>query len=209
MSSDAVQSMVDRLKALNWTSHGEALEKSYSRAALMKEYLRRTALWLDVYGDTRYWPVFDLAAIVAPEVRAAPAVVADVKEFVDAASHRWYAAETSVAAVQWAALSDVPGLNLPPLPDPFEPLIRVYERGGLFSYANGFVDFDTTMVPCRDWRAHLSPTPVVELDDAALDALDDRSWAELRTLAGSHQFPGRQQLTGTRTTTVDRLAAIN
>ncbi|MFI8459440.1 hypothetical protein [Kitasatospora sp. NPDC085464] len=190
MSMNSPQLMVERLKRIHWTAHKEALEKSFSRAALMKEYMRRTALWLDVYGDTKYWPIFDLAAVVAPDVRADPAVVAEVEEFVDAASSRWYAVETSVAAVHWAALSDAPGLNLPPLPDPFEPLIRVYERGGLFSFANGFVDFDTSMVPCRDWRSHLSTTPVVELDDASLDAFDERSWAEFHALAARTDPPG-------------------
>ncbi|MFG3225396.1 hypothetical protein ACGF07_11550 [Kitasatospora sp. NPDC048194] len=197
-----MQLTVDRLKAIRWTDHEQALAKSFSRAALIREHMRRTALWLNVYGDTEYWPIFDLAAVVAPEVRADPAVIANVEEFVDAASNRWYAVETSVAAVHWTAVADTPGLKLPPLPDPFEPLVRAYERGGLFSFANGFIDFETVMVPCGEWRAHLSPTPVVGLGDQDLDAVDAAGWERFNHSAGRHEghpTPGeRPRATGAK-----------
>ncbi|MER6303778.1 hypothetical protein ABT247_30060 [Kitasatospora sp. NPDC001539] len=159
------------------------MEKSYSRAALMEEYFRRAALWLDVYGDTQYWPFLDLAAIVAPAIRADPAVIADIEGFIDEASGSSYAMDSGAAAVQWAALTSAPGVELPPLPDPFEPLLRLYERGGSgFRLTNGFVDFGMIMVPRGSWRMHLSPTPIIELDDEALDALDERKWAEFNAL---------------------------
>lgn len=165
------------------------MEKSYSRAALMEEYFRRAALWLDAYGDTKYWPFLDLAAIVDPAVRADPAVIADIENFIDDASGSSYAMDSGAAAVQWAALTSTPGVQLRPLPDPFEPLLRLYERGGAgFRLTNGFIDFGMIMVPRGNWRMHLSPTPVVELNDEALDSLDERKWAEFNALAdGSNQ----------------------
>ncbi|MFE7528755.1 hypothetical protein ACFU7Y_24000 [Kitasatospora sp. NPDC057542] len=118
-------------------------------------------------------------------VRIDPAVVADVEDCVeDASGGSWHAIECSAAAVRWAALRGASGPVLPPLPDPFEPLIRLYERGGAgFSYANGFLDFGMLMVERGNPRTHLSPEPFVELDDAALDALDERSWTEFHALA--------------------------
>ncbi|MFG2842796.1 hypothetical protein ACGF12_06420 [Kitasatospora sp. NPDC048296] len=192
MSSDAVQSMVDRLKAISWRSPVEALEKSYSRAALMEEYFRRAALWLDVYGDPQRWPFFDLAEIVNPAVHADPAVIADIEDFIDEASGSSYAMDSGAAAVQWAALTSTPGVRLHPLPDPFEPLLRLYERGGSnFRLTNGFIDFGVIMVPRGNWRTHLSPTPIVELNDEALDSLDERKWAEFNALADrSNQSAG-------------------
>ncbi|MET9179343.1 hypothetical protein ABZX88_14125 [Kitasatospora aureofaciens] len=180
MSSDAVQSMIDRLRAIDWKSPGEAYEKAFSRAALMEEYFRRAALWLDAYGEPERWPFFDLAAIVDPTVRADPAVITDIEDFIDDASGSSYAMDSGAAAVQWAALTSMPGVQLRPLPDPFEPLLRLFERGGSgFSFANGFVDFGLIMVPRASWRKHLSPTPVVELNDQALDAIDAQGWARL------------------------------
>ncbi|MFI9319853.1 hypothetical protein ACIGXI_08730 [Kitasatospora aureofaciens] len=190
MNANSVQLMVDRLKAIEWSAYQEGQDKAFSRAALMKEYLRRAALWLDTYGDTDEWPFFDLAAIVAPAVRADPAVVSDIENFIEEASGSWHAIECSAAAVQWAALRDSSGSVLPPLPDPFEPLIRLYERGGSgFSFANGFLDFGMLMVKRGNWRSHLSPDPIVELDDNTLNALDEQSWAEFRALAARTHSP--------------------
>ncbi len=176
--------MVDRLKAVNWKSPGEAFEKGYSRAALMQEYFRRAALWINAYGEPRRWPFVDLAEIVNPDIRADPAVIADIEDFIDDACGSSYAMDGGSAAVQWAALTSTPGVQLPPLPDPYEPLLRLYERGGVgFSFANGFIDFGMIMVPRGNWRMHLSPTPAVELSDEALDSLDARKWAEINALA--------------------------
>ncbi|MET8626170.1 hypothetical protein ABZW30_20850 [Kitasatospora sp. NPDC004669] len=178
MSSDVVQSMVDRLKAINWKSPGEAIERGYSRAALMEEYFRRAALWLNAYGEPQMWPFFDLAEIVDPSVRADPAVIADIQGFIDEASCSSYAMDSGAAAVQWAALTSAPGVQLRPLPDPFEPLLRLYERGGSsFRFTNGFIDFGMIMVPRSNWRKHLSLTPVIELDGQVLDAVDAEGWA--------------------------------
>ncbi|MFG3225397.1 hypothetical protein ACGF07_11555 [Kitasatospora sp. NPDC048194] len=184
MSSDAVQSMVDRLKAVSWKSPGEAFEKGLSRAALMEEYFRRAALWINSYGEPRRWPFFDLAEIVNPAIRVDPAVIADVEEFIDEACGSSYAMDSGAAAVQWAAVTSTPEVQLPPLSDPFEPLLRLYERGRAgFAFANGFVDFGMIMVPRSNWRMHLSLTPVIELNDETLDALDERKWAALNARA--------------------------
>ncbi|MER6303777.1 hypothetical protein ABT247_30055 [Kitasatospora sp. NPDC001539] len=179
-----MQSMVDRLKAVCWKSPGEAFEKGYSRAALMKEYFRRAALWVDICGEPQQWPFFDLAEIVNPDIRADPAVIADVEDFIDEACGSSYAMDSGSAAVHWAALTSAPEVQLPPFPDPFEPLLRLYERGGAgFAFANGFVDFGMIMVPRGNWRMHLSLTPVIELNDETLDALDERKWAALNARA--------------------------
>ncbi|MFJ9842337.1 hypothetical protein ACIRYZ_17995 [Kitasatospora sp. NPDC101155] len=170
--------MVDRLKAINWKPSGDTFEKGFSRAALMQEYFRRAALWLNAYGDTEWWPFIDLAKIVNPDVRADHAVIADIEGFIDDACGWSYAVDSGAAAVQWAALTSTPGVELRPLPDPFEPELRLYERGGSgFFSANGFLDFGPIMVPRGNWRMHLSPTPVVELDTQALDAVDAEAWA--------------------------------
>ncbi|MFG3225394.1 hypothetical protein ACGF07_11540 [Kitasatospora sp. NPDC048194] len=176
--------MVDRLKAVNWKSPGEAFEKGFSRAALMKEYFRRAALWVDTCGEPQQWPFFDLAEIVNPAIRVDPAVIADVEDFIDEACGSSYAMDSGAAAVQWAAVTSTPGTRLPSLPDPFEPLLRLYERGGAgFAFANGFIDFGVVMVRRGKWRMHVSSTPVIELNDETLDFLDERKWAELNALA--------------------------
>ncbi|MCX4745566.1 hypothetical protein OG455_08520 [Kitasatospora sp. NBC_01287] len=172
-SGERARLMIDRIKAVDWRAHNEALARSGSRAALMREYFRRAALWLEVHGEPKWWPFFDLAAVVDPSFRADPALTAEIEEYVDDTAGSAYATDISVAAVHWAALLDTAGHQLPDLPDPFEPLIRVYERGGVFRLENGFIDFGYAMVRRGPWREHLAPTPVVQLDDRVLDELDE------------------------------------
>ncbi|WP_051836439.1 hypothetical protein [Streptomyces sp. NRRL WC-3742] len=177
--------MADRLKAIAWKAPGTAIKKGFSRAALMEEYFRRAALWLDAYGEPQMWPFFDLAEIVDPSVRVDPVLIEDIELFIDDACGSSYAMDSGAAAVQWAALTSAPGVQLPPLPDPFEPLLRLYERGGAsFQFANGFIDFGMIMVPRGRWRGHLALDPVVELDDRALDVLDAAGWARFENPTG-------------------------
>jgi hypothetical protein len=77
------------------------------------------------------------------------------------------------AAVRWATLRDTPGVQLPDLPDPFEPLILLYERGGeVIADESRAFTFAGLRVQIKPWREHLSAKPVVALDAATLDALD-------------------------------------
>ncbi|MDH6130806.1 hypothetical protein P3T37_000173 [Kitasatospora sp. MAA4] len=181
MSEERARLMVDRLEAIHWKASDEAMARVGSRVALMREYFRRAALWLDVYGEPEWWPFFDLAAVVDPSVRADPALAAEIEDFIEENVGSAYALDIFLAAVHWAALLDAPGIQLPPLEDPFEPLIRFYERGGTaFALENGFIDFGTAMLRRTPWRENVSPTPIVQLDDHVLDALDAAHQAEWR-----------------------------
>ncbi len=58
------------------------------------------------------------------------------------------------------------------LPDPYEPLLLFFERGGGFTVENRMVDVDSAGIPLRDRQRYLRGEPFVDLDRAALDALD-------------------------------------
>jgi hypothetical protein len=60
------------------------------------------------------------------------------------------------------------------LSDPYEPLIRLYERGGNFYTEHGYINVFTVGIPYkyRGCQAYDSRTLFVTLDDGALDRLD-------------------------------------
>ncbi|MGW2255974.1 hypothetical protein ACWCXH_38400 [Kitasatospora sp. NPDC001660] len=62
---------------------------------------------------------------------------------------------------------------MPDLPDPYEPLLLMLERGGWCGLVieNRVADFAIVRVPLGTWHDHLSTEPVVSLDRATLDAL--------------------------------------
>lgn len=162
-----------RLLAIDWTATGDG-RKSY--VALVREYLRRAALWVKRLQATEHWPFSDLAGLVAPEVRADQGVVDQLEAALQPFSLWPTIKKTCIWYLHWQALKRdrpeaVAGYDLP---DPYEPLIRLYERGGRFYTEHGFVNVDMVGIPAkiRGWQAYDSTTPVVALDDDALDRLD-------------------------------------
>jgi hypothetical protein len=171
MIEDSLEArMAERLCAIDWTSH---YDRTYSRLLLMREYLRRSALWAQEYGCTEGWPFFDLAACVDPSVRADPEAVGRLNDCLAEIPLWEVVKETCVWALHWAALTGSKGDQLPRLDDPFEPLVAMYERGGGFSLGGaGFIDIDAAGVRRKTWQDHAKADPVVAIDTTTLDARD-------------------------------------
>ena len=171
---DPVVRTAERLLAVDW-SGDLGWDHVRSRVQLMREYLRRAALWAEAVDCTDRWPFFDIAACVDPSVRA-DGVLEDRLSKNFERNPVWPdVKDTSIWALRWAALRAAPGSKLPDLEDPFEPLILLYERGGGFNTAHGRIEINLVALPPRDWSEHLSSQPVVALDRSTLDKLDDRS----------------------------------
>ncbi|MGH3940619.1 MAG: hypothetical protein ACRDTG_18680 [Pseudonocardiaceae bacterium] len=166
---DHVTHLAERILAINWA---ESPDKTRSRGYLMKEYLRRAAWWAKATKSLQ-WPFLDIAAAVNPTVRADSAVVERVAEQVKKDLQGVLVTRTCIRALHFAALLDA-GIDLPQeLPLPFEPLIVMFERGGGFHVeGSGLIDVDTLGIRVGTVDENLLPEPIVQLDEAALDALD-------------------------------------
>jgi hypothetical protein len=178
MTQDHAARMLARLQALNWHDEDD-FEYRKSRSGLMREYLRRAAWWAQELHVTDEWPFFDIAAHIAPSVHISPSDVEEL-EGLEKGNLGSGPVKTSVyAAVRWATMLDTPGVDLPALDDPFEPLVMMYERGGGFVTEKGFIELNLASVRIRGWRDHLSSDQIIPLDPAVLDQLDE---AERRKL---------------------------
>jgi hypothetical protein len=171
--TSSAESMVDRLTAIDWADYATGDKNAASRTLLMREFLRRAALWVDHLGGSERWPFFDIAERVDSSVRADPGLLERLDEFTNANVPEFIARRMCRAAVHWAELRESTEVTLPDLPDPYEPLIVLYERGGVFFVENGVADFEMRRVPLRTWQANLAPEPVVEIDQAVLDAANE------------------------------------
>jgi hypothetical protein len=160
-----------RLLAVDWDG-ASAFDHRRSRAKLMMEYLRRAALWAQELDAARDWPFFDIAAHIAPGV-VPPQDLASQLDTLIYEHIGWPTVqECCRAALRWAALLDS-GRPLPDhLPDPYEPLLLVFERGGGFFTEHGFIDVDGAAIPPTTMDKHLAAEPVTSLDPEDLDALD-------------------------------------
>lgn len=169
--TDPSRVVLERLRAVEWSDWDGALAHTRSRAALVREYLRRSACWAGAFDAVDRWPFFDIAEHIDPTVRADPDIATDLEDYLSGAVRRPTIRNSCRGAVHWPAFRRGTNLALPDLPDPYEPLLLVFERGGGF-YVEEFIDLDGIAVRLGSHTDHLSRAPVVALDPAVLDALD-------------------------------------
>ncbi|MFD8411773.1 hypothetical protein [Streptomyces sp. NPDC059650] len=192
MTETTSRTVLERLRAIDWEDEAAAWEHAPSRALLMREYLRRSALWARVCGAEEAWPFFDVAEHLGAQAPGTPPeVAAELEELLDGlapASLR----TTCRAAVRWAAVRSA-GQELPAgLPEPYEPLLLMYERGGGY-YLEEYLDLNGTMIRLGDVEGNASATPFLTLAPTTLDALDaEGEIAYYAEVDGGHprQAPG-------------------
>jgi hypothetical protein len=146
----------DRIVAIDWSDNDEHTRE---RIKLMREYLRRSALWASRL-DAQAWLFFNIAALIDPEVHAAEGLLEDVAEFVP--SYPPVIADSCRWALRFATLQDT-GIPLPALPDPFAPLIRFYELGGGFLQdGTGGLQIDAATIGIGHRDAWSQSPPIIE-----------------------------------------------
>ncbi|NED04744.1 hypothetical protein G3I55_24120 [Streptomyces sp. SID6648] len=169
MTSD----VLERLCAVEWIGEwSDTFAKSMSRRLLMREYLRRAALWAQKHCAESAWPFFDITEYIDSEFKLSPSLSCKLEEFLRGQPSEVKA--TCRGAVHLAELlAQNPEIVAHDLPDLYEPLIRLYERGGEFIKDNSGA-LDLTGVSFRSGRLQDNAynTQVVPLNDTVLDALD-------------------------------------
>ncbi|MFI1253964.1 hypothetical protein ACH4U6_09195 [Streptomyces netropsis] len=173
MTDEVARVLLERLRAIDWEDDDAPYDHAKSRAALLREHLRRTALWAQAFEAELSWPYLDLAELIDPSVRLDEDVRAELKEYLDEEVGWPQVEATIVGAVHWAVFRANSQVALPDLDDPYEPLLIMYERGGAFSIESNFIDLNGETLRVKPLREHASSEPVVALDPADLDALDE------------------------------------
>ncbi|NJL69378.1 MAG: pentapeptide repeat-containing protein [Microcoleus sp. SM1_3_4] len=72
----------------------------------------------------------------------------------------------------WEKVKNLPRVSEFTLPDPYEPLIVMYERGGIFSTEHGFFVFAVGSFHRGKWQQYDKGLPLLELDLKTLDEID-------------------------------------
>ncbi|MBC8103168.1 MAG: hypothetical protein H7Z41_11330 [Cytophagales bacterium] len=168
-------------RVLAITPPGSSRDKHQSEVLLIREYLRRAALWTEALQSPQFWPFFDAAHILeqaspgGAEGEDAPPfpLPADVENHL--ASFGFYPKRLLRGYLHWstvtpdrAAAADF--AHLPPL---YEPVVRLCERGGTFYLENGMFFAGSGGGILGRQRDYLNKPPfVTDLSDDALDALD-------------------------------------
>ncbi|MFJ3882869.1 hypothetical protein ACIPW5_36135 [Streptomyces sp. NPDC090077] len=166
--------MLERLRAVDWDMRWDlAYERCGSRQVLMWEYLRRAAVWAKACGAEAAWPFYDVTPYVDAEFELPSAQAAELEELQRTVFWEELR-KTCAGAVRLAGLRERDPDAVAGLPDPYEPLVLFFERGGSFSRDCSGVFIDLVGVMCRPGKpaGYLGSRPVDVLDGAVLDALE-------------------------------------
>lgn len=164
--ANLVEDLAERLLCIDW--YGPVQQRK-SQMALMREYLRRAAWWSKEIGGG--WPFYDFAAVVAPDVRASPAVVRRLEEELPL-DLSMQTIDAAVRALHFAALHDA-HIPLPAIADPFEPLLMIFTRGSSIKLdKTKWIEVDGLSMPIKSRDDHLESQPCAPMDAVQLDAID-------------------------------------
>jgi hypothetical protein len=182
--SDTIELAKERIRSIDWkwneTKYSSIAGSSYF---LLQEFLRRAALWAEAFGlidvPGTGWPMIDYASYVDPSLKIddsgdSDEVLPEAEKLqVDHLS--WYERRVCVYFVHWAAVKDRSEVTKYSLPDPYEPLIVLYERGGSFrkDHSGVWEYHNTSGFPACSANYYLSSEPIVELDKVSLDKADE------------------------------------
>jgi hypothetical protein len=166
----------------------ESIKHNGSRLALMREFLRRSALWAQTLNCLELWPFFDIAAAADPSAQLEEESVKAVLAGLVGRGMRPHDKRFIRFMLNFTTLREWPR----GLPDPFEPLLAVYERGGSFGREAGSIRIGhIDGIPERNPEMHAGRAPEPDLSPAALDVLD-RVWEERRQEAALRVAAARE-----------------
>jgi hypothetical protein len=165
-SNPAMKAELARLEAIRTEPRPE---RARSHVALVREFLRRSALWATALDVGAEWPFFDIPSRLAPDADLSR----DLMTAAEAISPTWYGKRIYAWHLHWVAAEPAFAASFRSLPAPYEPLIRLYERGGAVVTEGHMIDVPGAALPRGSFEKYAAaPAAVTALDDASLDAID-------------------------------------
>jgi len=181
MHCPELERAIVRLMRINWNPKPELFELHLE---LLREHFRRLSLVLVRVGSGQYWPggcpVFDLLRSVDSLAEVDdPRIELCMTELTSTGNIIWPQLQTCRSYLRWTAASRVRDSVQRGLPEPYEPLLLMYENGGWFALANdGRADIDLRI--SLSWHSpawFAKQMPLIQLDEGGLE--------RYRSVAGS------------------------
>ena len=178
----AAEQLLDRILMVDWEYD---IEHEGSHALLLQEHLRRMVVNTTKSDRSRIFQTGDLSQLVNPNEGAPLDMVKQLKDHL--LGKTWPAfIRTLEYALHWAVVRYTePAEKLQGLPDPYKPIIIMYERGGTFTFDHKkeayLLSMDNlgAMVNRQpNWYYWDRRQPFVRLDEKAL-AEADIEWLEM------------------------------
>lgn len=168
-SNNHLNATLERILRFDFTKDDIA---SRANAALFREYLRRSVLWSDATG-CKMSKFDDHASCIDRSVRAPDDAVEQVRQHIVVWGKNAPVQIMCVYALHWAALKDTMDLEETyGLPDPYEPLLVLFDRGRDFYMENGVCFVGTFPFSLFKKEYYRNMKPLLSLDEDTLNAID-------------------------------------
>jgi hypothetical protein len=168
----ALDSVMNKIQSISWKFSDDHV---YSNAKLLQEHFHRLALWCEALGDFSRWPSSDIMYMIMHR-KSDDDAIEKIQYELD--RHAPYLSYSDLRAWErwfhWQIIHDYALETHPSLPDAFEPLIRMYERGGAYYTEHGyaFVGKRGVQIFCNPPDYYVNNSFVSALDDVSLNRLD-------------------------------------
>jgi hypothetical protein len=172
--NESIETAIARIKAINWMQYDSySNSRECSHILLFKEYIRRAALWfkaLNIELKGSGWPVFDIAAQIDQSIEDET----EDENFIKClTTGTYYTKVLCLYYVHWSMIKDRPEVTRFNLPEPYEPIIIMFERGCSFPRKEfNIYDFWGGGIPINEPENYYDDLPYTELDSATLDQID-------------------------------------
>jgi hypothetical protein len=181
MNDDGVRTARSRLEAIRWNQPDRDAREG-SQIALMREFLRRMALWAEALECVEKWPFFSVAEHIEIDAFAASRVADPLPSSIEDTLNRVPLARLRricAGFVQWSMIESRDEVRGFDLPAPYAPAITMFERGGMFYVEQGMFQFFLASVHIGTVTSNLARQPLVSLDDSTLAQLDENRRREI------------------------------
>ncbi len=175
MSTKAADRILETILSVNWTYDPQ---HQGSHVLLLQEHFRRMVLNTKHLDESNIFITGDLGDAVNPQARAPESYVRQLREHL---LERTWPSFVHVLeyALHWAVARYTPeAAVLKDLPDPYKPILVMYERGGTFTFDHKTdtyqlsMNFEGPAVPKLPWWKWNRRQPFIRLDNIALEEAD-------------------------------------
>lgn len=164
-----------RVRAINVNGSGQTPHRS--QLILMREFLRRLGEIRSMHAECAGRSQFDAVPWSCMSADLKDQIFEIVDDlFPEVQDYRPFSAmETSLFALAWAALIDQREAVCLDLPELYDPLLRLHERGGMYNFRKGELDVPGVAVWPRsayesiEWMRAI---PRQDIRDVVLDKID-------------------------------------
>jgi hypothetical protein len=130
-SLEESQTALNRLLAVKWKIDGDRVAE---HIPLARETLRRLALWAGYLNCVIKWPNVDVALHLYPSMRASQSVIDSLRTHLQNVDIYPDVPRLLEYSLHWSIIKQMDLAQKAKLPDPYEPVILLYEHMGSFHH---------------------------------------------------------------------------